>query len=285
MSPIDANGISLYYDEKGSGEPLVFVHGIVGDYRSWKSQLEALSPNFRVVTYSRRTSYPNKNQGDFKIDTIQNNSEDLAVLTGKLGMVPFHLVGHSYGGFVAAYFAQKHPEMLRSLVLVEPAVSTVFFEVPTKRSELLKFLLLHFPTALSAMNFTSGARKAIKALSEQRPEDAARLFVDTIQNRLGGFDQLPKEFREIVLANVNTIMDVNTPPPEFTKEDLGKISTHTLLIKGATSHKLLTAISENVASCIPSCKLVTVVGSGHFPQVEKTAEFNRRILEFLQMSP
>ncbi len=280
---VEVNGVNLFQSDIGAGQSVVLVHGIGGDYRSWSSQVDALSREYRVLTYSRRMSFPNQNRGDILTDTIANNSEDLAELIKKLGIAPVHLVGHSLGGFVAAYFASQHPEMLRSLVLVEPAVSGILLTNPNSRLQLLIFFLSHPSTAIAAANFSVGAKRAIKILKENGDsKKAAQIFVDTIQNTQGAFDRFPEEFRKIVTDNANTILDVDIPPPQFTKEDTRRISTPTLLIKGETSHKILRVITFNLSRYIPNSKLVSIGGSGHFPQIEKPEEFNSILKDFLR---
>lgn len=61
LQSVRVNGVELHYVERGSGEPIVFVHGSLADYREWASVIEDLSPSFRTIAYSRRYNYPNKN--------------------------------------------------------------------------------------------------------------------------------------------------------------------------------------------------------------------------------
>ena len=64
---VRANGVDLHYTERGRGEPLILLHGGQGDYRSWGAQVEALSPHYRVISYSRRYNYPNDNPLDGEV--------------------------------------------------------------------------------------------------------------------------------------------------------------------------------------------------------------------------
>ena len=103
MAAIDVDGVSLFWSERGSGAPVVFVHGIPTDYRAWDAQVGGISAEYRAITYSRRYAYPNARAGDVRDSTVENNARDLAGLIQKLETRPVHLVGHSYGGFVAAF--------------------------------------------------------------------------------------------------------------------------------------------------------------------------------------
>jgi pimeloyl-ACP methyl ester carboxylesterase len=119
---IRAGDVNLFYEEEGSGRPLVFVHGIPTDYRVWETQVREFSKNFRAISISRRHAFPNQNSGDATSSTVEKNSEDLLNFIKQLDLEQVNLVGHSYGGYVSIYTAWKHPELLHSLVLVEPAI-------------------------------------------------------------------------------------------------------------------------------------------------------------------
>src|SRR5213594_3913885 len=99
---IDVGPITLAYGESGQGEPIIFAHGIPTDYRAWKAQFGPFSRKYRTITYSRRLAWPNQNAGDPQESTVENNSADLVGLINNLGVSPAHIIGHSYGGFVAA---------------------------------------------------------------------------------------------------------------------------------------------------------------------------------------
>src|SRR5580693_4543528 len=103
MASVEVDGVSLFWAERGKGAPVVFVHGIPTDYRAWDNQVGVISKGFRTITYSRRYAHPNSRAGDLSDSTIENNANDLAGLISKVGPAPVHLVGHSYGGFIAAY--------------------------------------------------------------------------------------------------------------------------------------------------------------------------------------
>jgi non-heme chloroperoxidase len=105
----------------GRGEPVVMVHGGVEDYRAWTAQLTPLSTHYRAIAYSRRYNFPNRNAPDTAANySAEVDASDLAMLITKLRLGPVHLVGHSYGGLGALFFASEHPELVRTLTLSEP---------------------------------------------------------------------------------------------------------------------------------------------------------------------
>src|SRR5271170_5830326 len=182
MTTLELDGVSLFWSEQGAGKPVLFVHGIPTDYRAWDAQTAALSGQYLTITYSRRYAYPNVRAGDVLDSTVENNAGDLTALISKLGLAPVHLVGHSYGGFVAAFLATRTPELLRSLTLVEPAIASLLVRDPKSRGEAFRLFLRHPRVALSVAKFlrTSNA-PALDALRHNDLAGAVRFNLDGVE--------------------------------------------------------------------------------------------------------
>ena len=281
MSSLSVDGVSLYYEKSGQGEPVVFSHGIPTDHRAWAAQVEAFSKSYSTYSYSRRYAYPNKRDGDLSDSTVEANAGDLKGLIEKLGIAPVHLVGHSYGGFVAAYMAAQHPELVRSLVLVEPAIATLLVEDPNSSGQMFSLLIGHPGVALSARRFQSGSLgPSLKALDAGNLEKAVRLNVDGIQNRVGAFSELSQPLQKMMLDNARTVAELRTRLPPF-KAEARKIARRALVVNGQESAVWLQRIGELASKTIPHATWTTVSKSRHFPHVENPSEFNSEVLKFL----
>ncbi len=282
MPSVDASGVSLYYEEKGSGQPVLFVHGIPTDYRAWSAQVEPFSKGHRVIAMSRRYASPNAKQGDVMDSTIGNNATDLKGFIEKLGIAPVHLVGHSYGGFIATYFAADNPDLIRSLVLVEPAVATLLLANPKSPAQLLSLLLSSPSVALSARRYQSGSLyPSLKALDAGEMNRAVELNVDGIQDLKGAYAKLPEATRKMMLDNVQTVGEQRTELPRFTADDARKISSRTMILNGEAGALWLRRIGELLARAIPNSQRMMVPGARHFPHMENAQDFNEKVLAFL----
>lgn len=285
MPVVDVGGVNLYYEEAGTGRVVVFSHGIPTDYRAWNAQSGPFSKERRVIAYSRRYAHPNSRRGDVSDSTVENNAADLAGLIEKLGIGPVDLVGHSYGGFVVAYLAAGNPGLVRSLVLVEPAISTLLVEDESSTGQMLSLLLRSSSVALAARRFqTRSLHPSLKVLDAGKAEEAARMNVDGVQDSIGAFDAMPEEERRMFLDNARTIAELRTRFPPF-KEKIGKISCRTLVINGELSALWLRRIGELVSSSIPNARAAKVSRARHFPHMENATEFNEVVLRFIAEGP
>ncbi|MBE1281739.1 MAG: alpha/beta fold hydrolase [Rhodobacteraceae bacterium] len=113
-----SDGLSLFFEEAGSGTPIVFVHEFGGDYRSWHLQVSALAPEFRCITYSARGFHPSAIPQDRSQYGQTYSTADLLALIDHLGLDMVHVVGTSMGSFTSLNFALTHPDRVASVTLV-----------------------------------------------------------------------------------------------------------------------------------------------------------------------
>jgi non-heme chloroperoxidase len=282
MPTVDVAGGSLFWSEAGAGPVVLLVHGIPTDHRAWSAQMAALAPDHRAIAVSRRYAFPNERPGDARDSTIEANAADLEDFMAHLGVAPVHLVGHSYGGFVAAFLAVKRPELLRSLVLVEPAIASLLLKDPRSRGEAFALLLRHPGAALSASRYLrTSQRPALAALDRGDGASAVRLNVDGIQDRVGAFDALPPSVREMTLANARTVREIDLPYPALGPRELARIRCPTLVLNGALSAPWLRTIGRIATPAIPRCERAIVPGARHFPHLENPEWFNATLRGFL----
>lgn len=154
----EVNGTSLYYEIAGSGEPIVFIHGGVGDCRHFDGQFGPLAKDHRVARYDIR------GYGQSKPPTLgvaYRDFEDVRALLDFLEMPAAHVVGFSLGAAIAADLAIGDPERVKSLILVGP---WVFGYLRGRPPEELSASTLEFAEALGAVAATLADEGKEKAL-------------------------------------------------------------------------------------------------------------------------
>jgi pimeloyl-ACP methyl ester carboxylesterase len=123
MDFVQAGTVKLQYFEYGAGpELLVLVHGYQSSGRIWRLVQETLDPaRFRSLALSNRGAGDSERTAAEADYTVESFARDLFAATQALGLQDFTLVGHSMGGATVTQFALEHPEMLKALVLLNPA--------------------------------------------------------------------------------------------------------------------------------------------------------------------
>jgi pimeloyl-ACP methyl ester carboxylesterase len=283
MQFADVGGGRLACEESGSGPDTVFVHGIPTDYRAWNAQVPVFSKKYRVIMYSRRHAKPNNNTGSLLESTIENNALDLQGLIQKTTSPPINLIGHSYGGFIAAYVAANHPELVKRLVLIEPGITTLLIRDPDSRAQMLSLLIRAPSTAFAAGTYIRRYyNPLLKAYRKGDLETALEYFLDGLMNQTGALKQLPEAVQAMLRENAKTIGEVEAKLPSFTKQDARRISAPTLLVNGENGTRIFRAINRALAEFIPKNELVAIPKASHFPHFENPESFNEIVLEFLK---
>jgi pimeloyl-ACP methyl ester carboxylesterase len=115
MPKVPVDGFQLYYESEGDGEPLVLIPGFASGRSLWQKQVGPLARHFRVISFDPRgVAQSDKPEGT---QTIGLLADDVAALLKFLCVERAHIVGVSFGGFVAQEFALRYPQMTRKLVL------------------------------------------------------------------------------------------------------------------------------------------------------------------------
>jgi pimeloyl-ACP methyl ester carboxylesterase len=111
------DSVKLFFEEVGSGAPIVFVHEFAGDSRSWQSQVRYFSRKYRCITFNAR-GYPPSDVPDSSEKYSQERArDDIKAVVDALEIDRAHVVGLSMGGFAALHFGFAYPDRARSLVV------------------------------------------------------------------------------------------------------------------------------------------------------------------------
>ncbi len=115
------NGMQIYYEIHGTGEPLLLIAGLASDSQSWLSVINRLADRYQVITFDNRGVGRRKPSDEFT--TIEQMADDCVALIQYLGLSPVHLLGHSMGGFIAQRCAIHYPNVVNRLILAGTSAS------------------------------------------------------------------------------------------------------------------------------------------------------------------
>ena len=119
MAEVTVNGVRLYYEEHGSGTPILGLHGAGSSAVFWEDAAQELSRLGRVIIYDRRGSSRSERPEPYEVTSVREHADDARELLRALDAEPAVLIGRSYGGTVALDLALRHPESVRALALLE----------------------------------------------------------------------------------------------------------------------------------------------------------------------
>ncbi|MGE5594742.1 MAG: alpha/beta fold hydrolase [Hyphomicrobiales bacterium] len=263
MGTIEANGISIYYEQRGEGEDLVLVMGLGGHSGAWALNAPAFAKHYRVLTYDNRgagrTSAPDEPY------SMAGMADDLAALLDGLGIARAHVLGVSMGGMIAQEFAINYPERVNKLIVACSRART---------SELRKLVSM----AQRALWESGVPAEAIRAI--QMPWGSTSAILQE--------ERLPLERLELVHQDPYPIQkhaylrQLDATMAHDTLDRLGKIRAETLVLVGAEDILTPPYESEEIARKIPGAKLRILPRGGHGFIGEYPLEFNRAVLDFLE---
>jgi pimeloyl-ACP methyl ester carboxylesterase len=254
------NGIHLRYETWGVGStPLVLLHGLGSSVDDWFLQLPAFAPHYLcVVVDLRGHGLSDKPEGSYSMGLF---ASDVAELLRDLDLAPAHILGLSLGGMVAQQVALDHPEVLRSLVLINtmpglwpPALQIV--RVGVRR--------LSRPWRLPDM-----AAVAAHTSADLFPDPAAAFFRTQAEARMAAND--PAAFRRATLA-------VARFRPGAA---LRRLTRPTLIIAGEADRVVPSIYQARLRQALPHARFVSIPGSGHACNIDQPEAVNAAVLGFL----
>lgn len=264
------NGVSLTYLEQGQGAPVVFVHGVLSDYRVWEGQREPVAQRYRYIVLTQRyygvSPWPDRGE-KFSLAT---HVDDLAAFIRGLKAGPVHVVGWSYGGAIALTLAVQHPELGKSLFVYEHALMTIVTDPADAKvlGEDRKDMLAAGDTAFKAGEIAR----------------AARLLVDGINGQPGMFDTLPATTRSATLDNARTLplQFGAPPPPPISCAQLSHITVPVAIAVGELTRPFYRILADTASRCIPGSRLIVIPKGRHSAPPEAPSAFNEALLGFLK---
>ncbi len=258
MPFVQANRINLYYDETGSGEPVILLHGLGSCSDDWLLQMQPLAQRFRMIALDLRghgrSAKPNESY------SLALFALDVAALMDVLDVWQANIIGLSLGGCVAQQLALDFPQRLKCLVLVNT------FARIDLGSPIDAMMLVLRMSVLSFFGLPMQARLVARRLFP-KPEQAA--LRQMAQERIAAND--PAAYRRCIAAV--RAFDA--------RRQLRQIACPTLVIAGDRDTTVSLRAKRLLAQQIPGARLEIVADSGHATPIDQAEVFNRIVFEFL----
>ncbi len=257
MPSLHANGIDLYYEMTGDGQPIVLIHGLGSSCRDWEMQIPFFSKHYRVISFDLRGhGRSQKPRGPYSMSLL---AKDTAELIKSLGIAPVHVVGISLGGMIAFQLAVDHPELMRSLVIVNSGPEVVVRTMKDRWNVFLRFAMVRWlgmhkmGEVLSKRLFPKEEQIDIQKLFVERwAENDTQAYLDTL--------------RAIVGWSVT--------------DQIHKINVPTLMVAADGDYTPL-SVKEAFISKMPKAELIVIPDSHHATPVDSPERFNEVVLSFL----
>jgi pimeloyl-ACP methyl ester carboxylesterase len=260
------NGIELFYEDRGSGFPMILSHEFAGSWESWKDQIRFFSRRYRVIAYNDRGYPPSTVPDDPAAYSEEQSVEDLRGLMDALSLDVAHIGGLSMGGAITLKFGIAHPERCRSLTIAGAGSGT------TNKEQFL------------------GEQNATASVFEQRgTESVAEFYAHgpaRVQFRAKdplGFDEFyalfaahsaPGSSRTMrgVQMRRRTIYEV--------EQEMRRCEVPALILTG-DEDELCLEPALFMKRCLPNAGLAILPKSGHPINIEEPAVYNQLVLDFL----
>jgi pimeloyl-ACP methyl ester carboxylesterase len=261
------DGVKLYYEETGSGRPILFIHEFSGDYRAWELQVRYFSRRYRCITFNAR-GYPPSEVPDGVEKYSQRRAVDDAVnVLDHLKIDKAHIVGLSMGGFAALSYGILYPNRALSITIGAAGMGAE----PDKSEQFKKEVEL-----VARRWETEGAKKFAPIYGsgpgrEQLEAKDPRGFKEFI-------DQLSEHDAKGAALTLRGVQ-MRRPSPFDLKDELEKMTVPTLIIHGDEDRSCL-GTGAFMKRTIPSAGLMVFPKTGHTTNLEEPALFNFALQDF-----
>jgi pimeloyl-ACP methyl ester carboxylesterase len=262
---IACGDLELYYEERGSGAPIVWIPGTGLRGSSWELQVQHFATRFRCVTVDLRGSGETRGgSGEF---TVADLADDVARCLDVLAVGPATVVGLSLGSAVAQELALARPDLVARLVLVATWSSSSGEHHIRRHFQSRLYALEHGPLDVYAQ---FGFWMSSPTFFDQEPERQAEV------------EGLLKEHMSTNMAG--TAGHFRADLGHETRDRLGAISCPTLVVHGDEDLITLPRYNRTVAGLVPGATLATIPAAGHLAWFEHPEELNALLDEFLTAS-
>jgi 3-oxoadipate enol-lactonase len=264
MPTIQLKDVKLYYEDTGEKdkEAIIFSHGLLFSCRMFDAQVKALNKRYRCIAYDHRGQGQSEvTREGYDMETVY---EDGVALIKALNCAPCHFVGLSMGGFAGMRIAARHPELLKSLILMETSAD------PEPTENVPKYKRLNFIARWLGTGLV--VNPVMRILFGQKfLNDSVRVVERSLwKRRLSDVNRIGLTRAVMGVINRQSIYD-----------EISKITTPTLIMVGDQDIATVPAKAQRIHKQIAGSTLVVIPGAGHSSSIEEPEFINNQLGLFL----
>jgi pimeloyl-ACP methyl ester carboxylesterase len=262
------DGVRLYYEECGSGTPVIFVHEFAGDHRAWEPQMRHFGQRYRAITFAARGYPPSDVPNDVARYSQARAADDIAAVLAGMGIAKAHVVGLSMGGFATLHFGFRHAAKALSLVVAGCGYGAERDARDKFRSEV---------DAVAASLDNDG----IRAFAARYAYGPTRVQFENKDPR--GFAEFKQQLSEHSAVGArNTQLGVQKERPSLYDlvDPMKALTVPTLVLTGDEDWPCLQP-ALLMKQTIPSAALSVMPNCGHTINIEDPDQFNRIVGDFI----
>ena len=265
------DGVKLYYEETGSGTPILFVHEFAGDCRSWEPQIRHFARRYRCIAHNARGYPPSDVPPSPDSYSQQRERDDVRCVLDALGLARAHVVGLSMGAFATLHFGMVHSA--RALSLVTAGVGS-----GAHKSEYARF------QADSRANAKTMLERGMAHFAASYGENPTRATMKAKDPR--GFAEFQRNLAEhSAQGSANTMLGYQARRPSLydLSAEMAAIRAPLLVIAGDEDPSTIEP-SLLIKRTVPGASLAVVPRTGHMINLEEPALFNRLVEDFFHQA-
>ncbi|MDX2247751.1 MAG: alpha/beta fold hydrolase [Bacteroidia bacterium] len=272
------NGTELFYETMGEGEPLVILHGGPGmEHGYFLPHLETLAKEYKLIFFDQRACGRSSAQVDSSTMTMAQFVEDIDAVRIYFGIEKMNLMGHSWGGLLAMWYAKTYPDRLKSLILVNSIGASREFTAQafaTMNSRISDRDKIHREKIMGSESFQKGDSATILELYRFSFAQSfyRRELLDSLHLRIGS-DALERQQLLTGLYSDLTNYDLH--------ESLRAVWCPVLILHGGYDATPAEAL-QKVATHLPNARMVALPQCGHWAFIEAPDMFFREVSGFLK---
>lgn len=257
---VTSGGESIYYEDVGEGEPVVFCHGLGGNHAIWYQQVPVFAQHYRVITWDQRGF--GRSTNDDGESSPKAAVADLLALFDHLEIERAHLIGQSMGGWAVLGFSLEHPERVRSLVLADTIGGIYTEAIENHFDEYIRQVVSGPPVDQMPIVRHPALGEGLAS------DDPAQAF---LYRQIGSLAPPAP-------ANMGMLLRQTAYEPKR----LRALNINTLFVVGSNDPIFPPPVIREAATQLTDATVIEIPETGHSPYFERAAVWNRVVFDHLR---